>query len=126
MKFYVYLSIVVILIITVLQGAMFNEEDNSKNNAKTVVKNTILVSYIKQSSGDPNALTKEEIEQLENDLKNYYCKERGCEVDQHLKAVGIIILHFKNLKSQSDEAKHLNSELPEGAFAEGDQVNIIG
>ena len=74
-----------------------------------ISEKTILVSYKKESSGDPNALTKEEIEKLENDLKSNYCKERGCEVAQHLKAVGILILRFNNLKSQSDEVKHLKS-----------------
>ena len=124
MKSYVYFTIVVLLITTLLHEAMSNEEENSESNPKTVAEKTILVSYKKESSGDPNALTKEEIEKLENDLKNNYCKERGCEVVQHLKAVGILILRFNNLKSQSDEAKHLNSVLPEGVegvIAEGDQ-----
>ena len=126
MKFYVYFTIVVLLITTLLHEAMSNEEENSKSDPKTVAEKTILVSYKKESSGDPNALTKEEIEKLENDLKNNYCKERGCEVDQNLKAVRILILRFNNLKSQSDEVKHLKSVLPEGVFAEGDQVVSIG
>jgi len=126
MKFYVYFTIVVLLITALLHGALSNEEENSNINPKAVAEKTILVSYKKESSGDPNALTKEEIEKLENDLKNNYCKERGCEVAQHLKAVGILILRFNNLKSQSDEVKHLKSVLPEGVFAEGDQVVSIG
>ena len=126
MKIYVHFTIVVLLISTILHGAMSNEEENSKNNPEAVAEKTILVSYKKESSGDPNALTKEEIEDLENDLKNNYCKERGCEVVQHLKAVGILILRFNNLKSQSDEAKQLNTVLPEGVLAEGDQVVSIG
>ena len=103
-----------------------NEEENSELNVEKVAQQTILISYKKESSGDPNALTKEQIEKLESYLKDKYCKERGCEIAQHLKAVGIIILRFNNLKSQSDESKHLNSVLPEGVFAEGDQVVSIG
>jgi len=97
---------------------MSYEKDKSKSDVKTVVEKTLLVLGLE--------LTKEEIEKLENDLKNNYCKERGCEVDQNLKAIRILILRFNNLKSQSDEAKHLNSVLPEGVFAEGDQVVRTG
>ena len=83
---------------------------------------TILISYLKESSGDPKALSKEQIEKLESDLKNKYCPKRGCEVIQHLKAVGILTLHFKNLKNQKQEVEYLSSTLPEGVVAEADQV----
>ena len=126
MKLYVLFTIVVLLINTLLHGTMSNEEENSKSDAKTRAEKTILVSYLKESSGDPNSLTKQGIEKLANDLKNNYCKERGCEVAQHLKAIGILILRFNNLKNQSDEVKHLNSVLPKGVLAEGDQVVNIG
>ena len=105
-----------------MHGAVPDEEDNSKSDVKTVVEKTILISYFKESSGNPNALTKKEIEKLENDLKNNYCKERNCKVYQHLKAIGVLILRYNNLKSQRDEAKYLNSVLPEGVVAAGDQV----
>ena len=104
------------MITIILHAAMSYEKDKSESYVTKVGEKTILVLGLE--------LSKKEIEKLENDLKNNYCKERGCEVDQHLKAISILILRFNNLKSQSDEAKHLNSVLPEGVegvIAEGDQ-----
>ena len=84
-----------------------------------MVDNTILVSYLKASSG--GHFGDEQIEELESDLKNNYCPMRGCEVVQHLKAVGTLILRFRNLKNQNDEVAHLNLKLPEGVVAAADQ-----
>ena len=123
MEYNVFIVIMLFLTATAFIGIM--AEDNTKIDPKDKAEKTILVSYYKKSSKDPRALTKEQIEKLESDLKDNYCKEKGCEI-QHLKAVGILILHFKNLKSQVDEVKNLNSILPEGVLAEGDQVVSIG
>ena len=114
LKFYFYLITVVLLTTIILHAAMSYEKDKSESYVTKVGEKTILVLGLE--------LSKKEIEKLENDLKNNYCKERGCEVDQHLKAINILILRFNNLKSQRDEAKYLNSVLPEGVVAAGDQV----
>ena len=91
---------------------------------KTVVEKTILVSYLKASSGGP--FGDEQIEELESDLKNNYCPTRGCELVEHLKAIGTFILRFRNLKNQNDEVAHLNLKLPEGVVAAANQeVHLI-
>ena len=123
MEYNAIIAIMLFLTATAFIGIM--AEDNPTNDPKDKAEKTIIVSYLKKSSKDPKALTKEQIEKLKSDLKDNYCKERGCEI-QHLKAVGLLILHFKNLKNQEDEVKNLNSVLPEGVFAEGDQVVSIG
>ena len=87
-----------------------------------MAEKTILISYLKASSGNPKALSKQQIEKLKSDLKNNYCPQRGCEVIQHLKAVGIFTLRFKNLNNQNHEVTHLRSTLPDGVVAEADQV----
>ena len=99
--------------------------EETTESLASVAKRTILVWYNQASTGDSNALTKEQIENLENNLRNKYCKERGCEINQHMTFVGAIILRYKSLKSQSDEVKHLNSLLPPGAVAKADRVTNV-
>ena len=99
--------------------------EKTTESLASVAKRTIVVWYNRASSGDLNVLTKKEIENLENNLRNKYCKERGCEINQHMTFVGAIILRYKSLKSQSDEVKHLNSLLPPGAVAKADRVTKV-
>ena len=122
MDFKLYIFLTLWLIISLVCVRSSHSVDNLNKDPKTVAAKTILISYLKESSGDPKALSKEQIEKLESDLKNSYCPERGCEVIQHLKAVGILTLHFKNLKNQKQEVEYLSSTLPEGVVAEADQV----
>ena len=108
--------------ITLNVGAVLEETTKS---LASVAKRTILVTYYPASSGYSNSLTKEQIKNLENNLRNKYCMESGCEINQHMKSIGVIILRYKSLKSQSDEVKHLNSLLPPGAVAIADLVTKV-
>ena len=117
-----YTIVSLFLMSCVICATLSHSGDQLNNDPKTVAEKTILISYLKASSGNPKALSKEQIEKLENDLKNNYCPQRGCEVTQHLKAVGILTLRFKNLNKQNHEVIHLRSTLPDGVVAEADQV----
>ena len=103
---------------------MSHSDETLDDDFKTAVENTILVSYLKASSG--GHFGDEQIEELESDLENNYCPKRGCEVTHHLKAVGTLLLRFRNLKNPNDEVEHLNLKLPEGVVAAADQeVHLI-
>ena len=117
-----YTIVTLFLISCIICVTWSHSGDQLNNDAKTVAEKTILISYLKASSGNPKALSKEQIEKLESDLKDNYCPLRGCEVIHHLKAVGILTLRFKNLKNQNDEVTNLRSTLPDGVVAEADQV----
>ena len=104
----------VLLVTSTLFDGMMGDYDPYEHQKE--VEKTVLVKYPKASS-NPDALSDEEIGFLEYGLTHYYCPARGCELESHMKAMGMFELYYKNPTNQNFEVEYLRSLLPAGAKA---------